>query len=128
VTHRDRTSGQRRDVLPVTLVRAAAGALMLAGPGAVARAYGAPPTPVALAVVRVLGARHALQAALTYAFPGPPVPALGALVDLSHALTAVAWAATSPSRRRPGLTSAVMALLLAAGGGQAYRLGRRAGR
>jgi hypothetical protein len=128
VTGRSRTLRQRRDVLPVTLLRAAAGALMLARPGTVARAYGSPPTPVAQAVVRVLGGRHAVQAALTYAFPGPPVPALGALVDATHALTAVTWAATSPSRRRPGLTSAAMALLLAAGGARAYRLERGAGR
>ena len=102
VTGPGRTAEQRRAVLPVTLVRAAAGALMLARPDTVADAYGSPPTPVAQAVVRVLGGRHAVQAALTYAFPGPPVPALGALVDVTHALTAVAWAATAPSRRRPG--------------------------
>ena len=98
----------------LSAVRATGGAVMLLAPGTVCRLYGQPPTPAAQGVVRVLGARHVVQAAVTLARPDRLVVGGGALVDLAHAASAVVWAALAREHRRPGLTSAAAATVLAA--------------
>ncbi|UQU62191.1 hypothetical protein COUCH_24485 [Couchioplanes caeruleus] len=96
--------------------RAVYGCALLLMPDTVLRATGRPPTPGAVAVARVLGARHVLQAVVTAAAPGGPVAALGAVVDTVHAAGDLAVAAVAPRWRRPALTDSVIAAGLAAAG------------
>lgn len=105
----------------LSAVRAAAGTAMLLAPGAVCRAYGQHPAPTAQAVVRVLGTRHVVQAAVTLARPDRLTVGGGALVDLAHAASAVLWAGLARDHRRPGLTSATAATLLAVAAGRVLR-------
>ena len=67
----------------------------------------------AVAVIRVLGARHLAQAALEALVPDRRVRLAGIGVDLAHAASMVALAAWSPAGRRPALTSATVATSLA---------------
>lgn len=105
----------------LSAVRAAGGTVMLLAPDAVCRLYGQPPTSGARAVVRVLGGRHVVQAAVTLARPDRLTVGGGALVDLGHAASAVLWAALAREHRRPGLTSASAATLLAVAAGRVLR-------
>jgi hypothetical protein len=65
-------------------------------------------------VVRVLGTRDLVQAAVTYVRPSRAVLVGGAVVDSLHAISMVALAVASPRNRRAGGTSAVVAALMAA--------------
>jgi hypothetical protein len=98
-------------VAPVA--RAAYGALLLAAPKRLLAVGDLDRTPGwAPAVVRLLGARHLLQAGVLGLRPG--LGPLGALVDLAHASTDVGCAALLPAMRRSALLDAGVALLLAA--------------
>lgn len=65
-------------------------------------------------VLRLLGARQVAQAAITFGRP-TSWHRVGGVVDLLHASTAVALAATDSRRRLPASINAALALLFAAG-------------
>lgn len=103
-----------RSVFPAA--RAAYGIALLCAPDRALRlCTGLPPSPRACRVVRVLGARHVAQAALTTA-AGPAGLALGALVDGAHAASMLLLAAADRQMRPAGLSDATAALLFAAAG------------
>jgi hypothetical protein len=88
---------------------AAAGAVMLLGPHAVARlASGTGSIPDA-AVVRILGGRQLLQGTALLIRPAPPLLTAGLGVDALHAASMVAAAVIWPGYRRAALTSAAVA-------------------
>jgi hypothetical protein len=73
-------------------------------------------------LTRVLGARLLTQAAVTDVRPDAVSVALGAEVDLVHAISMVVWAVVDRSSRRLTLISAAVAgLFAAAGAAQARR-------
>ncbi|WP_299037690.1 hypothetical protein [uncultured Pseudokineococcus sp.] len=93
------------------LARAAWGAACLLAPGPVGRALaGHEPDARARRVLRVLGARHLVQAAGTRVLPAPLALVGGAGVDGLHAATALATGLTRPRRRRASLADAVVAV------------------
>jgi hypothetical protein len=103
-----------------SLTRAAYGAVLLCAPGAVVGwCTGQPASARARAVVRVLGSRHLIQAAVTARAPSALVLRIGAQVDLAHAASMLALGAVGrPLRRAPladGLVAATFAALGAAG-------------
>jgi hypothetical protein len=101
----------------VALVRVGwAGALLLAPERLLRVAGGEPVPPAAVAVVRVLGARHLMQAAVSAAVPTGPVAGLGAVVDALHAASCVGLAAISPRWRPPALLDALVESGFAAAG------------
>src|SRR5438105_7335248 len=82
-------------------VRAAWGALLICCPGPLLRAAaGHPGSGADRAVLRVLGTRHLLQAAVTAARPTPTVLGAGGVVDLLHSASQVALACSGPRWRR----------------------------
>lgn len=95
----------------VDKARAGWGLLLLTRPRTAARLLKGPEVPSRreLGVLRVLGLRHVVQAAVTEARPTPDVMVAGAGLDVVHALTAVGYALSRRSRRRPGLLGAVIA-------------------
>jgi hypothetical protein len=70
----------------------------------------------ARAAVRLLGARHLLQAAVSGRRPARGTLGAGAAVDAAHALSMLAIAFVSPRSRRPALSSAAVAGTLALAG------------
>lgn len=94
-------------------VRAAVGGAELIAPALVGRVllWRTPDWKVR-AVARVLGARHLVQAGLTYS-GGPGLHVLGADVDLLHSASMVLLGVFAGRYRRPALTSAVIALTFA---------------
>jgi hypothetical protein len=123
------------------LSRAAWGTALLAAPRPVLRTLSTPADASAVITMRVLGARHVLQALATTTRPGPAVRRVGMAVDAVHALTAIILAACDRWRRVPalietGLAVAWIATALAAPGseadgaehGRARRGGRRLAR
>jgi hypothetical protein len=103
-------------VRQVAAVRGAWGAVLLLAPGRVGRVWHAPDSWQGRAVLRVLGARHLAQAAVTRSDPSGTVAGLGIAVDVAHALSAVAYAASARHRRRAGLASALGATAFAVAG------------
>jgi hypothetical protein len=92
--------------------RAAYGLFLLTMPRRLLAAGALDRTPDwAPGIVRLLGARHLLQAAAITARPGLAGP--GSLVDLSHASTDVACAGFVPAMRAPALLDAAVATGLA---------------
>jgi hypothetical protein len=75
---------------------------------------GHPPDKKTRTVIRILGARHALQAALTFGRPAT-WHRVGGAVDLIHAATAAAFAKNDPRRRIPASINVALALIFAAG-------------
>ena len=67
-------------------------------------------------MVRILGARHLIQAVMSIGAPGRAVRALGAEVDALHSLSMLGLAALDPPHRRDGLIDAVAAGCFAAVG------------
>jgi hypothetical protein len=103
--------------------RAAWGLLLLVAPGAVLRGAGVRETRPARAVLRILGARHAAQAAVTAWAPRRPVLRAGAVLDGLHGASAVLLAAADRGRRRAGVLDAGVAAGFGALG--LVRAGRR---
>jgi hypothetical protein len=106
----------------LSAARAALGAGHLAFPGRAARALS--PQPIggrARQVIRLLGARQLLQAAVTRARPTEAVLAVGAGIDALHAASMLALAAYRPEWRGPALTDAAVAGCLAVAGAAAAR-------
>jgi hypothetical protein len=97
-------------------MRAGWAVLLLSRPDRLLRAGGAEPRPAAVAVVRVLGTRHLLQAAITAGLATPTVLSLGALADTAHACSCVALAAGSARWRRVALADALIEAGFAAAG------------
>jgi hypothetical protein len=97
--------------------RACYGAALLAVPGvALGLATGQAPSNRERAVVRILGARHLAQAALTLWRPRRGVLAAGAGIDGCHAASMLALAVARPGLRRAGLADAVAAGAFTAAG------------
>ena len=104
-------------MLPV--VRGAWGLTLVAVPGWLITKCGGEATRRSRGVARVLGARHLLQAVVEARGgrrPGGGRSVLGRSVDLSHAGTAVALAATDRRWRRVASLDAVIATGFAAAG------------
>ncbi|MEJ5913006.1 hypothetical protein [Pseudokineococcus sp. 1T1Z-3] len=104
------------------LARAGWGAVCLLAPTVVERALsGHEPDDRARRVMRVLGARHLVQAGASRLLPARLALAGGAAVDALHAATAVVLALADPPRRRASLLDAVVALAWSAWGVRRYR-------
>ncbi|WP_138443059.1 hypothetical protein [Sinomonas susongensis] len=100
---------------PLEVVRAAYGASELLAPGALERLLvGAAADQRARTTIRILGARHLLQAVVT-ARGGATVHRLGGGVDALHAVSMAALAVFDPKRRRAAAVNAAIALAFAAG-------------
>jgi len=114
-------------VKPLDVLRAAYGSAELFAPGAVACfLVGRIPDTHARTFIRVLGARHLLQAAATSTFGGgAALRRTSAGVDALHALTMLVLAAVDRRRRHPAVANAAIALAFAAG---ELRPGARRGR
>lgn len=97
------------------LIRTAYGTTALIAPGAVEHLLsGHAPDERARTVIRILGARHLLQAAVT-ARGSRGIHLLGCGVDLLHALTAAGLAVVDERRRPAAAANAAIALAFAAG-------------
>jgi len=104
-------------VKPLEMLRAAYGAAELLAPGA-AECFliGRSPDVHARTFIRVLGARHLLQAAALTAFGGgAALHRISAGVDALHALTMLVLAAVDRRRRHPAVANAAIALAFATG-------------
>ncbi len=88
------------------------GLALAASPAAVARWSGSGTDPRSQAIRQVLGLRHVAQAVLLLG-ASRRAHRLGGLVDLTHASTAVWYAARTPARRGDALVNAGVTLLLA---------------
>lgn len=96
-------------------LRALYGLVELAAPDAVTAALlGRAPDHRMRVVIRILGARHVAQAALTLAAPRA-MHRVGGVVDLLHAGSMVGLAVLDPRRRRAAALNAVIATLFGAG-------------
>lgn len=116
------TAGAVKGLRPAEIARALWGACLVIRPRDVlALVHHAPTDPLTVAVARVLGARHLAQAAATVHRPSPELVAVGVYSDASHALSMIALAVASSSRRRAGLTDAAIALAFAAAGSAGLR-------
>ncbi|SDZ20579.1 hypothetical protein SAMN05444365_10753 [Micromonospora pattaloongensis] len=96
----------------VVAARLGWGGLLLLTPGRLTRPV-APPTSPAVATLRVLGARHLVQAATTIRWHGSVVFATGAAVDGIHSMAALALAAVDRRQRRSAALDAAVAAALA---------------
>ena len=104
------TRGGGRRGLTAPLVRATLGGTLLAFPRAASRALVPDADEGDRALVRLLGARHVLQAVVTAARPTPTVLTAAAATDLLHGATALGYAALRPDHRRAALLSAGIAV------------------
>jgi hypothetical protein len=87
------------------------GGVLLAVPGPVLRCLGGRPTRTAKATLRLLGARHLVQATATTLCPDTAMLATGAGLDGLHAITAIALAVIDRPQRRIALTDAGIAVV-----------------
>ena len=102
-------------VIRFAALRLGYAALLLTAPDLVIQlSTGHPASRTTRAVVRLLGARHLIQAILTGSTPSIPLLTRGAQADLAHALSMVALAALNQRRRRAELIDAAVAATLAA--------------
>ncbi len=121
-THRRAASGWRT-AFPA--LRAAWGITLLWCPGGLLRAAGQPASHTDRVVVRVLGGRHLIQAAVTAIRPEPAVQAAGGVADLLHAASGL-LACSLPHWRRAAALDALGATVFAAASFRAaYRLADR---
>jgi hypothetical protein len=102
-------------------LRAAWGAVLMLAPDQLVALAGGRPDRASRMTLRVLGARHVLQAAALWRWPQPAVRRLGVAVDLLHGGTSAALAVADRRRRRVAAADAVVALLWAASGVPAGR-------
>ncbi|GAB3611372.1 hypothetical protein GCM10027414_34980 [Humibacter ginsengiterrae] len=94
-------------------VRAALGSAELVAPSLVARLLlWRKPAGSEVAVARVLGVRHLVQAGATYK-AGSGIHVFGADVDLLHCASMLLLAVVAPEHRRAALTTAAIAFLFA---------------
>jgi hypothetical protein len=93
-------------------LRLCVGLVGVVAPGAVLRVIDRSAPPRAGAVVRVLGARHVVQAVVT---TDPGRARLGAVVDAAHVATLLATALFSPRWRRAALADCVVAVTIGVG-------------
>jgi hypothetical protein len=95
----------------VLVARTAWGVVLLAEPHRVLEHTrpGRPDTPVAADVLRVLGARHVVQAVAQTLQPAPTALYLGAVVDGLHGLSGLAFAALNRRWRRAALIDSAIA-------------------
>jgi len=94
----------------IEIIRSLWGAILLGAPRRVlSRVAGAEVDHRAVVVVRILGARHLVQAALSGINPSPEVIAAGVWVDTVHSVTAFGLAAADRHRASGGITDAVVA-------------------
>ena len=102
---------------PLEIIRAAYGTAELLVPGGAERFLVArAPDAHASTFIRVLGARHLLQATTIATFGGgAPLHWISAGVDVIHALTMVVQAAVDRRRRHAAVANAAVALAFAAG-------------
>jgi hypothetical protein len=94
------------------IVRIPWGAVLLLAPGAVLALTTGPDSPCggpARVVLRILGARHLLQAGVELRWPRPRILAVAAAVDGVHAATGVAFGAADRRWRRAALLDAAIA-------------------
>ncbi len=97
-------------VRPLEVVRAAWGLVCLLLPGRIITVLGgAAADELARVVLRVLGARHVLQAVVSGVAPGPAVLRVGAWVDGAHGATSLLLAALDRRRARVALVDAAVA-------------------
>lgn len=101
-------------------VRVGWGAFLVAAPGVVLRSAGGTDEAASRWVVRVLGLRHLIEAAVE-APHGRDVRRVGAAVDAIHAATALAFGLLDRRWRRPALADAMVAAGFAAVGCLAWR-------
>ena len=98
------------------LLRAGYGTTALLAPGVVEHLLsGHAPDGPARAAIRILGARHLLQAAVLARGGGRGLHLLGCAVDVLHALTAAGLAIVDERRRPAASANAAIALAFAAG-------------
>jgi hypothetical protein len=99
---------QRAAPVPLA-IRAGWGLTLLIAPGTVLRLFGgADEGRAPRRVMRVLGARHFVQAGAEYRF-GERARRIGIGVDLLHGATSVVFSVVSPPWRRAALIDAVVA-------------------
>jgi hypothetical protein len=99
------------------IVRFSLGSLYLIAPKAVPDLLGVPTDRRARVVVRILGARHVLQAGAVSTTPDHrDALAVGSVVDAIHALSMVALAAVDRRRRRLAVADAGAATAFALAG------------
>ncbi|MFY1671537.1 hypothetical protein ACN27G_16420 [Plantactinospora sp. WMMB334] len=91
------------------LARAVWGGGMLLAPRLMLRILHGGVDDRSVAILRLLGTRHLLQAAVTAWCPTRPVYVAGAAVDALHALSAVALAVTDRRQRPPALAETALA-------------------
>lgn len=99
----------------VELVRGAYGACQLIAPRLLAgRVLRANMTPTVVTIIRILGARHLVQAAITLPDRTRWLRPLGGFVDLLHALSMLGVAIVAGAHRRAALCDAAVATAFAA--------------
>jgi hypothetical protein len=93
-------------VNPVVAARLAYGITLLAAPGTVLKSFGSPNDAGAIAIARILGARHVLQAVVQRR---GALSRVGASVDALHAIS-MAWLASVSDRyRRAAIIDGIIA-------------------
>jgi hypothetical protein len=100
----------------VPALHAAWGGVLICVPAQVLSLAGEVPSPAALRVLRVLGARHLGQAAVTAARPSPAALRAGGVVDMLHAASCAGLAMADVRWRRPATLGCLGAAALAAAG------------
>lgn len=103
----------RRPRLLLETIRFGYGLALAASPAAVARWSGSGTDARSQTIRQVLGLRHIAQAVVLVGAP-QRLHVLGGIVDLSHAASAVWYAARTPSRRGDALVNAAVTTVLAA--------------
>jgi hypothetical protein len=103
------TPARSAAVLCACAGRAAWGTLLITVPGWYLAAGRGRDDRTSRAVLRVLGARHLVQAAVVATRPSRPVLDLAVGVDVAHAVSAVAFASVDGHQRRIAWTEATVA-------------------
>ena len=100
----------------VPALHAAWGGLLVCAPAQLTRLAGEVPSPSSRRVLRLLGARHLGQAAVTAARPGPAALRAGGVVDIVHAASCAGLALVDARWRRAAALGCSGAIALAAAG------------